>query len=198
MKKQRSCFAEWEKTGVKKLSEMNLEELWQLFPIFLTEHQDCWKDWYVEEASLLRKILPQPVRINHVGSTAIPSIQAKPIIDILAEFPKESNLADYKEILADNGYICMSQNADRISFNKGYTEEGFADRVFHLHLRYYGDNDELYFRDYLIEHSDAAAEYERLKLRLWKEYEYDRDGYTDAKTEFVKSYTEQARKLYRH
>ena len=126
------------------------------------------------------------------------SIQAKPIIDILAEFPKESNLADYKEILADNGYICMSQNADRISFNKGYTEEGFADRVFHLHLRYYGDNDELYFRDYLIEHSDVAAEYERLKLRLWKEYEHDRNGYTDAKTEFVKSYTEQARKLYRH
>ena len=185
MKKQRSCFAEREKTGVKKLSEMSLKELWQLFPIFLTEHQDCWKDWYVEEASLLRKILPQTVK-------------TKPIIDILAEFPKESNLADYKEILADNGYICMSQNADRISFNKGYTEEGFADRVFHLHVRYYGDNDELYFRDYLIEHSDAAAEYEKLKLRLWKEYEYDRDGYTDAKTAFVKSYTEQARKLYRH
>ena len=70
----------------KKLSEMNLEELWQLFPIFLTEHQDCWKDWYVEEASLLGRILPQTVKINHVGSTAIPSIQAKPIIDILAEF----------------------------------------------------------------------------------------------------------------
>lgn len=182
----------------KKLSEMSLKELWQLFPIFLIEHQDCWKDWYVEEASLLGRILPQPVRINHVGSTAISSIKAKPIIDILAEFPKESNLADYKEILAENGYICMSQNADRISFNKGYTEEGFADRVFHLHLRYYGDNDELYFRDYLIEHSDVAAEYKRLKLRLWKEYEHDRDGYTDAKTAFVKSYTEQARKLYRH
>lgn len=182
----------------KKSSEMSLKELWQLFPIFLIEHQDCWKDWYVEEASLLGRILPQPVRINHVGSTAISSIKAKPIIDILAEFPKESNLADYKEILAENGYICMSQNADRISFNKGYTEEGFADRVFHLHLRFYGDNDERYFRDYLIEHSDAAAEYERLKLRLWKEYEHDRDGYTDAKTAFVKSYTEQARKLYRH
>ena len=182
----------------KKSSEMSLKELWQLFPIFLIEHQDCWKDWYVEEASLLGRILPQPVRINHVGSTAISSIKAKPIIDILAEFPKESNLADYKEILAENGYICMLQNADRISFNKGYTEEGFAERVFHLHLRYYGDNDELYFRDYMIEHSDAAAEYERLKLRLWKEYEHDRDGYTDAKTAFVKSYTEQARKLYRH
>lgn len=182
----------------KKSSEMSLKELWQLFPIFLIEHQDCWKDWYVEEASLLGRILPQPVRINHVGSTAISSIKAKPIIDILAEFPKESNLADYKEILAENGYICMSQNADRISFNKGYTEEGFADRVFHLHLRFYGDNDERYFRDYLIEHSDAAAEYERLKLRLWKEYEHDRDCYTDAKTAFVKSYTEQARKLYRH
>ena len=131
----------------KKSSEMSLKELWQLFPIFLIEHQDCWKDWYVEEASLLGRILPQPVRINHVGSTAISSIKAKPIIDILAEFPKESNLADYKEILAENGYICMLQNADRISFNKGYTEEGFADRVFHLHLRFYGDNDERYFRD---------------------------------------------------
>ena len=37
----------------KKLSEMSLEELWQLFPIFLTEHQDCWKEWYFEEENLL-------------------------------------------------------------------------------------------------------------------------------------------------
>ena len=41
----------------KKLSEMSLEELWQLFPIFLTEHQDHWKEWYIEEESLLKNIL---------------------------------------------------------------------------------------------------------------------------------------------
>ena len=68
--------------------------------------------------------------------------------------------------------------------------------MFHLHLRYAGNNNELYFRDYLIEHPDTAREYEKLKLKLWKKYEYNRDGYTNAKTEFVKQYTAKARALY--
>ena len=42
----------------KKLTEMSLEELWQLFPIILTEHQECWKEWYLEEETLLKKVLP--------------------------------------------------------------------------------------------------------------------------------------------
>jgi len=180
----------------KKLSEMSLEELWQLFPIFLTEHQDCWEDWYIEEESLLKKFLLQTVRISHIGSTAVPSIWAKPIIDILVEVPKGSDLTECKNLVINNGYICMSQSESRISFNKGYTEDGFAERVFHLHLRYAGDNSELYFRDYLVEYPEMAKEYEKLKLRLWKEYEHDRDGYTNAKAELVKHYTEKARSLY--
>ena len=78
----------------------------------------------------------------------------------------------------------------------GYTENGFSEKVFHLHLRYAGDNDELYFRDYLIEHSDVAKEYEDLKLNLWKKYEHNRNAYTNAKTEFVKKYTEKAKSIY--
>ena len=65
-----------------------------------------------------------------------------------------------------------------------------------MHLRYAGDNSELYFRDYLIEHSDVAKEYEDLKLNLWKKYEHNRDAYTNAKTEFVKKYTEKAKVFY--
>ncbi|MBO5774206.1 MAG: GrpB family protein, partial [Clostridia bacterium] len=49
---------------------------------------------------------------------------------------------------------------------------------------------------YLIEHSDVAKEYEDLKLNLWKKYEHNRDAYTNAKTEFVKKYTEKAKALY--
>ena len=180
----------------KKLSEMTLGELWQLFPIYLTEHQECWRTWYLEEESLLKKALLQAERISHIGSTAIPSVWAKPIIDILVEVPEESNLLDYKDLIVSNGYICMSQSEERISFNKGYTENGFAERVFHLHLRHAGDNNELYFRDYLTEHPEAAKEYENLKLKLWKQYEHDRDGYTNAKEEFVKKYTERARWMY--
>ena len=101
----------------KKLSEMSLEELWQLFPIILTKHQEDWKEWYLEEEKLLKNILPQVEKISHIGSTAIPAIWAKPIIDILVEVPKESNLLDYKQwnqiSLVDN--CCTSglhSNAD--------------------------------------------------------------------------------------
>ncbi len=180
----------------KKLSEMTLEELWQLFPIYLTEHQSCWKEWYSDEEALLKNDLSSTERISHIGSTAIPSIWAKPIVDILVEIPEGNNLMAYKEFIISNGYICMSQSENRLSFNKGYTENGFAERVFHLHLRYAGDNSELFFRDYLIEHSDVAKKYEELKLGLWKEYEHNRDGYTNAKTEFVQKYTEEAKRTY--
>lgn len=180
----------------KKLSEMSLEELWKKFPICLTEHQPCWKEWYTDEENFLKNRVPKIERISHIGSTAVSSICAKPIIDILMEVSKDYKLSDYKKVIAQNGYICMSETSDRISFNKGYTEKGFAERVFHLHLRYIGDNDELYFRDYLIEHTNIAVEYERMKLKLWKKYEFNRDGYTNAKTDFVQRYTEKAKVEY--
>lgn len=180
----------------KRLTEMTLEELWRLFPIFLTPHQPYWKDLYAEELPLLRKILPNAERISHIGSTAVEFISAKPIIDILAELPSDCNLSDYKKPLESAGYICMSESRDRISFNKGYTEDGFAEKVFHLHLRYRGDNDELYFRDFLIEHPDVAKEYESLKMLLAKRYKYNRDEYTRAKSDFVLSCTNKAKKLY--
>lgn len=182
----------------KKLSEMSLEELWKLFPICLTKHQDYWNEWYKEEEKLINSILPQEqiMRLSHIGSTAIDEIWAKPIIDILLEIPKESNMNSIKEILVQNGYICMSQSENKITFNKGYTEYGFAEKVFHLHLRYIGDNNELYFRDYLNDFIYIAKEYQELKLSLWKKYEYNRDGYTDAKTEFVSKYSKKARVEY--
>ena len=95
--------------------------------------------------------------------------------------------------LEGGGWVCMSEEENRISFNKGSTESGFAERVFHLHLRRLGDNDEIYFRDYLISHHEIAEEYERLKLSLWKRFEHDRDGYTQSKTEFVRKYTDIAK-----
>lgn len=183
----------------KKLSEMTLEELWQLFPIFLTEHQNRWKEWYQNEEKILKSILPQnqTKRISHIGSSAIDTIWAKPIIDILVEVSVGCNMENIKTLLVNNGYICMNQSENRMSFNKGYMENGFAEKVYHLHLRYEGDNDELYFRDYLIEHPEIAREYEKLKLDLWKKYEHDRDGYTNAKIEFVSLHTKNAKELYK-
>ncbi len=96
-------------------------------------------------------------------------------------------------ILKEHNYIIMSEKDSRISLNKGYTEDGFAEKVFHIHIRLKGDIDEVYFKDYLIAHHQVAKEYENLKLKLWEEYEFNRDAYTDAKTSFVKIYTDIAK-----
>lgn len=179
------------------LSEMALEELWELFPIVLSEHKDCWADWYEEEKLSIKSLLPdQNIRISHIGSTALPRMWAKPIIDILIELPPGVSMADAKEILVNSGCICMHTAETRVSLNKGYTSQGFAERVFHIHLRYAGDHDELYFRDYMASHPALAGEYERLKLSLWKRYEHNRDAYTNAKSAFIKKYTDLAKAEY--
>lgn len=139
----------------------------------------------------------QPVdRISHIGSTAVQDIWAKNIIDVMIEIPPYADMKDIAQILEQNGFTVMSSETNRISLNKGYTEARFADKVFHIHLRYAADNDELYFRDYLNEHPNVAKEYEALKLRLWKQYEHNRDAYTDAKTDFISKWTAEARKEY--
>ena len=91
----------------KKLTELSLDELWQLFPIPLTAHQDYWTDWYKEEAELLKERLPCIERISHIGSTAIKGIWAKPIIDILVEIPREEKVVDLKGTIERCGYIAL-------------------------------------------------------------------------------------------
>lgn len=183
----------------KLLSEMTLHELWELFPIILSAHKAYWNDWYVEEEKRIKAFLTiNSARISHIGSTAIHDIWAKPIIDILLEIPETISMEMVKDMLVDNGYFCMSELDCRKSFNRGYTSEGFAKRVFHLHLRNRGDNNELYFRDYLNDNPDVAKEYETLKLSLWKKYEHNRDAYTDAKNQFVEKHTEKAKEKYKN
>ena len=182
----------------KELSEMTLEELWDLFPISLVQHDEQWNECFKEIESTIKDLLAgYPVkRISHIGSTAIQGIWAKNIVDVLVEISKEADMEGAARILEQNGFIRMSEEKGRISLNKGYTKEGFAYKVYHIHLRYTGDNDELYFRDYLNEHPQIAKEYEELKLELWKKYEHNRDAYTEAKTDFIRKWTMEARMIY--
>lgn len=172
----------------RTLKDMTLAELWQLFPIVLTPHQPQWKDWTKEEIVRISTLLSEySPTVNHIGSTAIPGIQAKPIIDILVEIYPDSCWQRIKEAMETAGYIYMSSSGIRMSFNKGYTPHGYADKVFHIHIHAIGDNDEICFRDYLLTHPKAAKEYEALKLSLLPQYRNDRDGYTEAKSDFVRN-----------
>ena len=171
----------------KQLKDMTLEELWELFPIVLSSHDPHWADWAKEEMTVLSSLLSGfDKKISHIGSTAIPDIIAKPIVDILVEIPYDTDKDEIRKIMESAGYICMSASGTRMSFNKGYTPKGFAKRVFHIHFHHMGDNDEIRFRDYLIAHPDAAKEYERLKLSLLPRFKHNRDAYTEAKTDFVR------------
>lgn len=185
----------------KELSEMTLEELWELFPIILKEYNTKYPKWYEIEKERLAKIFDDGtiVRISHIGSTAIPGIVSKPTIDILMEISFKSNISQITDKLKLMQWGLMN-HSDKPTFkqtySKGYTKYGFEEKVYHLHVRYADDWSELYFRDYLIEHPDVAREYVELKMQLKERFEHNRDAYTDAKEEFVSRYSEIGKMQY--
>jgi len=182
----------------KKLSEMTLEELWWLFPIILREYNPAWAEWYKEEAALLQRHFGSKIqRIRHIGSTSVPGLSAKPTVDILLETDTLCGSAEARRICADCGYTVMCESEEpswQLDLCKGYTNEGFAERVFHLHIRYLGDWDEPLFCEYLRHHPECAAQYAELKKSLKERFEHNRDAYTDAKSDFVKTCSAAARK----
>jgi len=141
--------------------------------------------------------------IFHIGSTAVPGLTAKPTVDIILEVNETTDLDELTAALSSPEYICLSVAGltmptppPHMTFIKGYLSNGFDEKVYHIHVRYSNDNDtneKLLFRDYLIAHPEAVTEYAELKRRLFKDYEHDRDGYTEAKGTFIKEIIGKAR-----
>lgn len=185
---------------MKQLKDMTLEELWQLFPIQLQAYDARYPLWYEEEQQSIKAALKDfgISRISHIGSTSVEGILSKPIIDILLELDSGYETREVISFLEKDGWILMSEDriTGHLNFNKGYTLQGFAEKIYHLHIRSCGDWDELYFRDYLRGHPAVAREYEELKKTLKKSFENDRDAYTKEKTDFVAHYTAQAREEF--
>ncbi len=184
------------------LHEMSSQQLGQLFPIILSEHRDEWKDRYREEAQRLSRTLGDDtiIRMHHIGSTAVEGLIAKPTIDILLEVDPDTDLPGLIRDICSAGYLYPPQPgnpAPHMMYMKGYTPEGFAGQAFHLHVRYPGDWDELYFRDYLRTYPEAARAYEEVKKKLSIHYRNDRDGYTQAKTDIIREITQKARFLWK-
>ena len=182
--------------------ETDKERQARIYPIILSEYNPAWAEWFVQERMNLERLIgiENIVQISHFGSTSVPGLAAKPTVDILLEIRKEANVSKLIDALSLPEYIClnppdMPTPPPHLVFLKGYTPTGFADKVYHIHVRYPGDWDELYFRDYLIAHPETVSKYAALKTKLHKDFEHDRDGYTKAKTAFIREVTEKARKL---
>lgn len=150
----------------------------------LLPHDSGWDVLYNQEKEKLLKVLDgQVLNIQHVGSTAIPIIMAKPIVDI-AILVKSLKKIDAGE-LETLGYQKKEENRiERMFFTKGPEEN----RIIYLHI---GDKttnyiqDMIIFRDYLIRNPEEAKNYEKLKQELAEKFSDNREQYTLAKENFV-------------
>ena len=162
------------------------EKFKKKFPIKLVKHNSDWINWYEDEKKSLLAILEKhKVSLYHIGSTAIPNIYSKDIIDIILEINESNDFDSIIDILNPEWELRWKEE-DRAFLVKGYGQDGFLDKVYHLHVRKKGDIEEVKFRDILIENRKIAKQYERLKLDLELTYKYDREGYTAGKTKFIK------------
>ena len=155
-------------------------------PIRIVPYDADWPRAFAERAMPIRASLAEvAVRIDHIGSTAVPGLSAKPIIDIQISVADLDPLDDYRVPLVGLGYRFRAGNAER---TKRYFREPAGERRTHIHVRRAGSFSEqfaLLFRDYLRAHPAAASEYGALKLRLAELHRDDRRAYTDAKVAFT-------------
>lgn len=179
--------------------EDEIKRLGRLYPIILSDYNPEWPEIYAAEKKHIEDAIGSEniMRISHIGSTSVLGMAAKPTIDILLEI--RNGLEDGRIITGLTGldyiYDPQPQNPPpHMMFMKGYGREGFEGQAYHVHVRYAGDWDELYFREYLSMHPEAAEEYADLKRRLKERYEFDREAYTNGKTEFIWIAIKKARK----
>jgi GrpB-like predicted nucleotidyltransferase (UPF0157 family) len=157
------------------------------------DHDPEWKHRFEVEKALLERTMGDLVScLEHIGSTAVPGLPAKPVIDILAGVTKQSPISVYQERVAPLGYEYMRQDDEpqRIHFRKGMP------RTHHLHIVIMGTDhfwDHLLFRDYMISHPVERQEYAVLKRDLAKSYTDDREAYWEGKDRFIKSVLRMAR-----
>lgn len=176
---------------------MTSEELGRLYPITLEPYNDTWPALFEKEKEHLKSLLGESLKVEHIGSTAVKGISAKPTIDIVLEYPGGFTEAKIIKKMEENSYIYMKEQTRHLMFVKGYTPNGLANESYHIHIGPVSDGwlwDRIYFRDYLMKHAQEARIYERLKIELAAIYQYDRDAYTDGKSKYIETITERAKK----
>ena len=154
--------------------------------ISVVDTDPSWPDLFRREATRLRAALGDvALRIDHIGSTAVPGLAAKPVIDIQVSVASFEPLGAFRLPLEGLGYVFRADNPER---TKRYFREAPGARRTHIHIRLRGHWSEqfaLLFRDFLRAHPDASARYAALKRELARRYEHDGQAYTEAKTPFI-------------
>lgn len=164
------------------MSEQNQVRIMEVVP-----YNPDWKDEYLKESEKIANFMKgEIVEIYHIGSTAIPGIFAKPVIDILVEVKDISNVDKYNSNMEELGYISAGEAGIE---GRRFFFKGLYTRTHHVHIFQTGSPEikrHINFRDYMIAYPEEAKRYEELKKEVAIKFRYDSKGYCAGKDAFIK------------
>ena len=150
-------------------------------------HDPAWARLFAEEAQRLRRALTAdlPIALEHVGSTAVPGLAAKPVLDLLGGYPAGAGVAEYVRAVVAADYVHRGEQgiSGREYFRRG------EPCSHHLHLVVAGGSfwrEHLAFRDALRADAALRQAYAQLKVELARRFPRDREAYTNGKSEFIR------------
>jgi len=155
-------------------------------PVIIAPYDPEWPRLFAQLGARLREALgPVALRIDHIGSTSVPGMAAKPVIDVQISVASFEPLEAFKTPLEGLGFV---HRADNPELTKRYFREMPGQRRTHIHVRLAGSWSEqfaLLFRDYMRTHDEDCRRYEGIKRQLAEQYGDDRQGYTEAKEPYL-------------
>jgi len=159
----------------------------------IVDYDPQWPLLFQEEKRIVLEATGNKVlAVEHIGSTAVPGLGAKPIIDMMAGVRGAADADQCIALLRRIGYTSFTLEPERERAVGHYycCGKGPHSIGYHLHLLRFKSREwqrHLLFRDYLRTHPEIAQQYYKLKKELATQYRSDRDGYTEAKTSFIES-----------
>ncbi|PBB04664.1 MULTISPECIES: GrpB family protein [Salimicrobium] len=152
----------------------------------VTSYNKDWPFLYEEEANRLRRIFgSEIIEMDHIGSTSVEGLIAKPVIDIMPVVKDIERIDDFNTAMIDIGYEPKGENGLP---GRRYFQKGGDQRTHHIHFYKMGDSEverHLAFRNYLRSHPEAVKEYGDLKKELAQNFPYDIEAYINGKEQLV-------------
>ncbi|MGG1658403.1 GrpB family protein [Brevibacillus sp. NRS-1366] len=166
--------------------------------VVVTEYNEKWKQLFIEESQKIKDIfVNELIDIHHIGSTSVPGLKAKPIIDIMPVVKDIEKIDSFNDQMTALGYECMGELGMK---GRRYFRKGGDNRTHQVHVFQVNNaediNRHLAVRDYLRTHFSEADQYGSLKENLAKQFPKDIEAYMDGKDAFVKELESKALQWY--
>ncbi|AKI97383.1 GrpB family protein [Kosmotoga pacifica] len=154
-------------------------------PVEIVSYDPVWPELFEREKVKLLNVLGESVQIEHIGSTSVVGLCAKPIIDIMIGLRNLSGVWKYIDSIMCLGYTYVPEYEKLMPERRYFRKKGFHIHMVEKESPFWKSH--IFFRDFLRKHPETAKEYCELKKKLAKKYRNEREKYTDAKGPFIQN-----------